>query len=250
MAATRMADRLRTASSSASPTPSPESQQPFPAGAYAVSTYLTTAVTDCTTQASTWRCFPYSLYSPSTANAALVTFNWLINATDTSPTSTSAPGQSSSPPSYTISSSDNPFAITFNNVSLTLVDAGRPSERYTFALPLDKYVVPNAPITGDNTAAACWYNATRFEANLFTRMSAGANDTASASGSAPPAPTPTNGWQAWPYAVNVTQRIAGGDNVPNCYQLTNGVLGRPVTQGLAPKSASNICECGWKNFGL
>ena len=146
-----------------------------------------------------------------------------------------------------ISSSDNPFAITFSNVSLDLVDAGRPSERYTFSLPIDKYVPPAAPITSDNTPAACWFNATRFEGSLYTRR----QTNASASESAPaPTPTATNGWQPWPGAVNVTQSIAGGENVPNCYQLVNGVMGAPVTQGLEPKPAADVCECGWRNFGL
>ena len=238
------------------PTPDPPA---FPAGAYAVQTYLTVADTNCTAQSSTWRCFPYAPYTPASASQALVTFNWLINSTAGTPTTSSSgpststflPPSASQPAAYTISSSDNPFAIAFANVSLALVDAGRPSERYTFALPLDKFVLPNSPITADNTAAGCWYNQTRFEASLYTRMMPNVTaDSPSGASSSAPTPSPTNGWQSWPFAVNVTQSIRGGRNVPNCYELMNGVLGAPVTRGLEPRPADQACACGWRNFGL
>ena len=249
---------MMKSSSGSSPNPSP-TPQPFPAGAYAVSTYLTTIDANCTTQTSTWRCFPYTTYSPGSGSAAAVTFNWIINATASSPTSSSSPAaapqpsSSSSTASFMISSSDNPFAISFSNISLQLLDLGRPSERYTFSVPMDAYVVPSSPITSDNTAAACWYNGTRFEGSLYTRATANANASSmSTMSSAAPMPTstPSNGWSSWPGAVNVTQSIPGGNNVPNCYQLTDGVLGAPVTQGLGPKPASEVCACQWRNYML
>ena len=230
-------------------------------------TYLSVADANCTAQASTWRCFPYTPYTPGNAAQALVTFNWLINSTAGTPTTSSAgaattttaflPPAASAPADYVISSSDNPFALAFANVSLALVDAGRASERYTFSLPLDKFVLPSSPIAANNAAAGCWYNGTRFEASLYTRRmpnvtadGAGSGGGATTPSGPAPTPSPTNGWQPWPFAVNVTQSARGGPDVPNCYELTDGVLGAPVTKDLDPEPPEQTCACGWRNFGL
>ncbi|MCJ1409114.1 hypothetical protein MMC19_003192 [Ptychographa xylographoides] len=216
--------------------PQPGPNAPFPAGSYSLNTFLDSTSTSCTSNAATWRCYPYSIYNDSAA-ASMATFNWII-AGDAN--------------GLTISSTDNPFAINFVNASLTLVDQGTVNERYMFSIPINKVVRPSTPITTDNSMASCQYNNTQFQASLYTHMASmyppNATASASASSSGPDASASSNGFTSWPYAVEVIQSIGGGVDVPSCYEVNNGNLGAPVTRGITPQPPSDFCSCTYKNY--
>ncbi len=210
---------------------------PFPVGAYALTPFLDTVSTNCTSNEATWRCYPYTTYKESPTRS-MATFNWIITAAD----------QESSSTDFVISSTDNPFALDFTNVSMRLVDAGLSSERYTFSVTTNKTVIPSAAITRDNTLATCFYNGTTFRAELYTKMSKVYQSAAS------PSTTPDLGnstgerFQLWPYAIRVEESIGGGDNVPACYRTTDGNLGERITDGLSAQPSGDKCSCLYKDF--
>lgn len=210
---------------------------PFPIGSYSLNTFLDTVSTNCTSNPATWRCYPYTTYS-SSPTAALATFNWIITA------STTSSGN------YTISSTDNPFAINFGNASLRLLDANAATERYHFRVPITKLVVPSVAITSDNTMATCFFNGTIFEANLYTKIPntyppASPSSTSAAASSSS---TAGGGFGSWPYAVEVTQTIGGGNGVPVCFHGVNSNLGAEITTGFTAQAAGDMCSCVYKNY--
>ncbi|SLM37960.1 hypothetical protein LPUS_07971 [Lasallia pustulata] len=210
---------------------------PFPIGSYSLNTFLDTISTNCTSNSATWRCYPYITYS-SSPTAALATFSWVITASATSRGN------------YTISSTENPFAINFVNASLRLLDANAATERYHFRVPINKTVVPSAAITSDNQMANCFFNGTIFEANLYTKLPK-TYPPASSSGTsaaASPSSTPGGAFGSWPYAVEVTQTIGGGNGVPDCFEVVNGNPGAQITAGLAAQAAGEMCSCAYKNY--
>ena len=218
---------------------------PFPVGSYTLTTFLDTVSTNCTSNAATWRCYPYSTYSQS-QTGAMATFNWVITATDP---------KSSSPGNYSISSTNNPFALNFSNVPMQLLDLGLSSERYTFFVPMDKNVIPSTAITNDNSLATCYFNNATFRANLFTKMSktyplssSASSTTATPSPSAGDGTSASQGFQPWPYAVRVEEFIGGGNDVPSCYKVVNGNIGDRINNGISPKGAENVCSCLYKNY--
>ena len=214
-----------SASSSATPSSSPA---PYPAGSYALPVHLTTVSSNCTANPATWRCYPFTTFA-SSANLSLVTFYWIITV-------------SGSPRRYDISSADNPFVVTFANVSLTLLEPGTDDERYHFSLPYDQASDPNVQITADDSQARCFYNRTTFEADMYTRKMAE---------DPPKVPSKAvSDWQNWPHAVEVMQSIGGGQDVPNCYELANGNIGARITTGLNPQPVEEQCQCIWKNYDL
>ena len=220
---------------------------PFPAGSYALTTFLDTISTNCTSNAATWRCYPYATYSQS-QTGAMATFNWVIAQTDP---------KAPSPSNYSISSTDNPFALNFSNAPLQLLDLGLTTERYTFSVTMNKTVLPSTAIANDNSMATCYYNNATFRANLFTKMPKTYPLPVSASGSAatpsPPAGDGTSvnqDYQPWPYAVRMEEYIGGGNGVPSCYKTINGNIGDRITDGISPKGPENVCSCLYKNFEL
>jgi len=52
----------------------------------------------------------------------------------------------------------------------------------------------------------------------------------------------------WDYAVDATQSIGGGEDVPACYEYDNGIVGARVTDGYEPKPAQDFCACAYKNY--
>lgn len=218
---------------------------PFPAGSYALTTFLDTVSTNCTSNAATWRCYPYTTYSQS-QSGAMATFNWIITATDS---------KSSSVSNYSISSTDNPFAINFSNIPMQLLDVGLNSERYTFSVIMNKTVIPSTAIANDNSVATCFYNNTTFRANLFTKMSktyplppSTSDTTALPSPSVGDRNGASQGFQPWPYAIRVEEYIGGGNGVPSCYKTVNGNIGDRITDGISRKAPENVCSCLYKNF--
>ncbi|KAI9885867.1 MAG: COP9 signalosome (CSN) subunit [Watsoniomyces obsoletus] len=219
-------------------TPSPQStsdpKAPFPQGSYSFETFLQSVDTSCITNARAWTCFPFRTYRES-SEISTITFNWIIETS------------SSSPSNYSITSSENPFAVSFQSVPLRLLDEGSPTERYVFQLETDKIVIPDGSIGNDPFRASCYYNGTTFDAALYTRRS---KTDASASAAPSPPPSPQAGGAAfrpWPYAVQVVQSISGRPNVPTCYKLVNGRQGEPLDVRIG---ASGMCSCRYQDLSL
>ncbi|EAA34694.3 hypothetical protein GE21DRAFT_1462 [Neurospora crassa] len=117
----------------------------FPAGSYTFTAALTNLSASCAPKRNPalWRCYPYSLYSPSAnESTSAASFRWIIR-----PTTTFA---------YVISSSDDPFSPTgiFRDVSLTMIDANQPSERFTFGFTMTKAVVPDLSTTSGSSSSS------------------------------------------------------------------------------------------------
>lgn len=173
----------------------------------------------------------------------MATFNWLILAASSGPS-----------PNFTISSTDNPFAINFSNATLKLLDAGSNDERYTFTTTVQKAVFPSFSVK-------CYYNDTHFTANMYTKKPksypqnfANTSNKASATGAAATsgggaAGAPAGGAFAnWNFAVDATQSIGGGVDVPVCYNMNNGQVGSRVTSGYTVQPAQDFCSCAYKNY--
>ncbi|CAF9943837.1 MAG: hypothetical protein ALECFALPRED_001470 [Alectoria fallacina] len=215
---------------------------PFPIGSYTFTTFLDTTSTNCTSNSASWKCEPSVTYATSPTNAE-ATFNWIISAAD---------ADSNSGSNLTISSTNNPFSIDFSNATLTLADAGTDNERYTFSTTVQKDVFPSFGVK-------CDYNDTLFSADLYTSKpksypsnstSASATSSAAAaaaSGGAAGAPA-GGAFANWNFAVDATQSIGGGVDVPACYTLNNGEPGDRVTSGYNVMPAADFCTCAYKNY--
>lgn len=229
--------RTCSSSSAASPstTSSPPTAGPFPAGSWTFTTFLDTTSTNCTSNPSSWKCEPSVTYASSPTNSQ-ATFNWIINSTG--------------PSTFIISSTDNPFAIDFSNASLNLVDANTPTERYTFTTTIQKVVFPSFSVK-------CFYNTTQFSADIYTKRAKSYPSNSSSATTSSPAAAATSGAEGapaggnfaeWNFAVDATQSIGGGEDVPACYNTNNGVLGSRVTDGYKVMPAVDFCSCAYKNY--
>lgn len=145
------------------------------------------------------------------------------------------------PPTYSISSTDNPFSIVFSTMPLTLKDPGLSSEYYSFVLTsMNKPVVPSSAITTQNIATTCYFNQTSLEARLYTKMP---NTYPPASDSSGTPRNDTASFAPWPFAAYVDQTDAGGPNVPQCYDNKgNGV-------GYFGDETGGECSCLYQNYG-
>ena len=207
-------------------------------GSWTFTTFLSTVSTNCTSNPHSWTCEPAQTYAQSPSGAE-ATFNWII--TDATPTSKN----------FSISSSNNPFSVTFENTTLTLVDAGTATERYTFkagSVPKISYPSPNIK---------CYYNQTTFSGDLYTKKPKAYPSGAAASSSTSAAPsaaaTNTNSDQDaqyadWGFAVDAAQSMGGGVDVPDCYNWNNGVDGSRVMAGYEIQPMSSFCSCAYANY--
>ncbi|KAI7514609.1 hypothetical protein KC347_g427 [Hortaea werneckii] len=223
----------------------------FPLGEYSLITALRAVNTSCTPNPATWRCYPYSVYDPSdssTAESSTATFNWILSNTSsvypTNDTTVTTPA-AGIPANLTISSTNNPFSVTFTNESLTYINeqGNNTSARFTFSFQMHKSVIPSASITSNNAATQCYFNSTTFVGKLYL----------TAQGSSPASnPEGSDGGEAysrWPYAVEIQQSSPGGQDVPTCYETLNGQLGDEVlTLGDAQPDTSQ-CLCSYRNYG-
>ena len=171
----------------------------------------------------------------------LSTFDWIIRnesatyATSTTPNTPTA----GVPANLTISSTNNPFALTFADQQLTYyADTNATSPRLTFAFALPKTVVPTSALTSDNAATQCFFNSTTLSGTIYL---AGSLD--SSANSAP------SSYQKWPYAVEIIQSSPGGEGTPDCYETIDGKLGAKVVQGLEPEAEGEECRCEYRNHG-
>lgn len=225
--------------------PDDKPPQKFPLGEYSMITALKDIEYGCTSNQATWRCWPYTLYSPSTNTSSLASFNWIISNTSTLYATASSPSTPSGgiPANLTVSSTADPFGITFTNKPLTYISptTNTSSARLTFSFSMNKMVVPAAAITTDNTNAKCFFNETTFTGTLY--LSSPRNypegemhDSA------------LGGYEQWPCAVDITQTASGGTDVPNCYETNDGKIGAPITYGLTPMPSTEECVCDYRNF--
>ena len=52
----------------------------------------------------------------------------------------------------------------------------------------------------------------------------------------------------WNFAVDATQSIGGGEDVPACFNMDNGIVGSRVTSGYTVEPAADFCSCAYKNY--
>ncbi|KAI7485994.1 hypothetical protein KC357_g2804 [Hortaea werneckii] len=223
----------------------------FPLGEYSLITTLRAINTSCTPNPATWRCYPYSVHDPSnpkTADPSTATFNWILSNTSsiypTGDTTVTTPA-AGIPANLTISSTNNPFSVTFTNESLTYVNeqGNSTSARLTFSFQMHKSVIPSASITSNNAATQCYFNSTTFVGTLYlnARSSYPASNGEGNDGG--------GAYTRWPYAVEIQQSSAAGQDVPTCYETFNGQLGNEVlTLGDAQPDTSR-CLCTYRNYG-
>jgi hypothetical protein len=96
---------------------------------------------------------------------------------------------------YKISSTPNPFAISFKNADLELLDEGKDTERYKFQLQQMKTVSPSTSLTDDGATVECDYSNTNLQASLFTkREKAYPDDTTMGSD--------TPSYTTWPFGMS------------------------------------------------
>lgn len=226
--------------------------QQLPLGQYSFVTSLRSQQTNCTSNPATWRCYPYSVLdpsNPSTNATSQSTFNWIIRNTSAIYATKDTPSTPSGgiPANLTLSSTNNPFALTFTNQSLTYhssSDDGSASSPpvLTFAFTLPKTVVPTSAVASDNAATQCFFNSTILSGRIYLAASSSEGlSTDSAANSDSP--------QRWPYGVEVLQSSMGGEGTPDCYETVNGGLGERVSEGLEPITAvGEECRCEYSNF--
>lgn len=240
-------------SSGSSSTSSPTSNEPpraFPLGQYSFVTALQNTSTACVSNPATWQCYPFTTYDPSnssTASTSMATFNWVINNTASTYANPSTTTSSTSTTNLTISTTTDPFSLlSFPAEPLTYTtDASNStSASYTFTLTNQiKKVLPSGSLTSNSAqAAVCFFNSTTFVANIYLRA---ARDFPAASEANS---TSIGGYEQWPYAVQLVQTASGGENVPNCYELVDGVPGERITEGIAAQGTGQECSCEWRNY--
>ncbi|CAK3756299.1 Hypothetical predicted protein [Lecanosticta acicola] len=221
--------------------------QPFPLGEFSLLTALTNVTTTCTTNPTTWSCYPSVIYDPSDSDSAapiMSTFNWVLRNTSSSyATIRTAPTSDQGvPANLSVSSTDNPFGITFNDRNLTYISpsSNASAARYVFSFTMKKAVFPTTSLTSNGITTQCFFNQTIFTGTMYLSQPR----------TYPPSGASTSGasYAQWPYAVDISQSSAGGDSTPACYEYVNGVIGNRVTTALAPTSNSSQCLCDYRNF--
>lgn len=214
--------------------------QQFPLGQYSFTTTLRAQETNCTSNPATWRCYPYTVFNPSdqsTSTSSQSTFDWILRntsaiyATNTSTVPTSPDGI---PANLTLSSTNNPFALTFPAQPLTYqADANSTSSRLTFSFTLPKVVVPTSAITSNNAATQCFFNSTILSGSIYLSTP---RDNSATAGS----------YEQWPYAVEIYQSSPSGQGTPDCYETVNGGLGERVNLDASVEGSE--CSCEYKNY--
>jgi hypothetical protein len=206
----------------------------FPAGKWAVSTFLDTVQTNCTSDSATWSCFPYVTYYENQSRSRAI-FNWIISQD---------PASSDEDPSYFIHSSSNPFSISFPQTRLKVYDKGSDDERYTFQFTTQKRVYPKVPLTHDNAATVCLYS-TNFQATLYAKQDNHVTMVNHARRS-------RRDFTPWPYMASIEQTATSGDAalgdaMPQCYRSENG---KPTGDELdiRPAAAGGVCSCYYRDW--
>ena len=199
-------------------------------GTWTFTTALRSISTACTSNGATFGCYPFQTWSPATADVSAAAFHWTIAAVSGS--------------GYSVSSSANPFAPVFTNLPLTVVDAGRDTERLTFSYSLALPIVPSINIVeGQQSAATCTFDSTVLGATLWMRRRASypVNVTAV------PAPgAASDRFPPWPYRVDISETQLPGKGVPQCVSPQGTSLG----DFSLPQGSAGPCGCWYTNYGL
>ncbi|KOS23442.1 hypothetical protein ESCO_006681 [Escovopsis weberi] len=132
-------------------------------GSFSFDTTLQQISTGCTSNPTTWRCFPYS-------SGVVTEFQWAIKQDEDD--------------DYSISSlsTASPASHAFSNVPLTLLDSSLTTERFVFSFQMNKTVVPSAALASSSFssssspspskpshASSCTYTNATFQGTLWTR---------------------------------------------------------------------------------
>lgn len=219
--------------------------QQLPLGQYSFITTLRAQQTNCTSNPATWRCYPYTVFDPSdpgTSANSQTTFDWIIrNQSDIYATDTTASTpRSGVPANLTISSTNNPFALSFPAQQLTyFADSNSTSPKLTFSFALPKVVVPTSALTANNAATQCYFNSTILSGTIYLDALPEASSNSTGTGST----------QTWPYAIEIMQSSPGGGGIPECYEMVDGKPGERIVEGLEPKSDGDECRCEYRNYG-
>ncbi|KAK5171111.1 uncharacterized protein LTR77_004255 [Saxophila tyrrhenica] len=186
--------------------------------------------------------FPLGEYNGSTDDTSVASFNWIISNTSSiyATNDTTTTPSDGVPANLTVSSSNDPFGITFTDKALTYVSPSSnvTSAHYTFSFTSTRRIIPSPAITADSTNAECFFNQTIFTANIYL----------STERKFPSSSTSIGGYEPWPYAVEITQTAAGGNDVPDCYSTVDGQEGEPVTADLVPQPEESECSCEYRNY--
>ncbi|RCI11984.1 hypothetical protein L249_4583 [Ophiocordyceps polyrhachis-furcata BCC 54312] len=183
----------------------------FPAGSYAVRASVKTTEAGCTSQPSTWRC-------DSSGNGASVTAHWDI--------------RSRGHGVFTISSpNDSELNPAFSDVSLSVVDANRLTERLVFTIPMNKTVIPSGGASPTSRAAQCLYQNVEMEATLYTRQRGGRTMSA---------PSQLGQGVDWPGDVEINQHMPSTIGQPTCRD-SGGVQIADV------QASQGNCACVYSN---
>ena len=212
----------------------PESGKAFPEGTYRFETVLESISTDCTTQNSTYRCYPYSTYSEA-PDASMAVFDWTIEANDHESNA------------YQISSTKNPFSIVFQNATMNLMEAGTMEERFEFNAALNMTVIPDRPSDprNGNRASICYYSGAIFSARIYTKK-----EKAWPKGSSSETiveDNKTRNPRRWPYAATMKQAVKVKNDVPDCKDAVGNSM-----EGFGRNEATGggECSCGYTNFNI
>lgn len=204
---------------------------PFPLGPWSIQTYLTTTPTACTSNPATWRCYPYTTYSPSPSTSPSSSFSTLLWHI-TSPTSSTL--------NLLISATNPTFSYPFTDQPLTLLDANNASlSAFAFTFTYRKQVSPSSDITGDNAATRCYYDDTLVSVRLYADAQGGGDVLGAPVGM----DMDGGATRSWPYAVEYEETASRG---PECFRVVDGVEGDRVDV----ESGDGECGCGYRNFGL
>jgi len=209
---------------------STETPGPFPLDLWSIPTYLATTNTSCTSNPSTWRCYPYTTYSPSTPSSSFSMLLWRITS------------RTNSTLDLQISNTDTVFSYPFTNQPLQLANINDETlSAFAFNFTYRKQVVPTVDITGDNVATRCYYNNTLLSVRLY-----GAVPGASGPGAVVDSPVGSgNTTREWPYAIDYEEVIGAG---PECFRYFDGVQGERVD--VPPGGEVGDCSCEYRNYGL
>ncbi|QIW98279.1 hypothetical protein AMS68_003797 [Peltaster fructicola] len=234
-------DSSSTARNSSTGSSSPS----FPLGERSFVTALRVQQKDCTSKAATWRCSPEVLFSTNNTTS-LMAFNWIISNTSAQyATQSSGSTSTTGMPANLSISTTNPFdSVTFSDRDLTYIadSSNSSSARYVFNFTTSLAIAPNPPITSNGQASKCFFNSTVVSGSIYLNSARTYPDVTLQNS------TSVGGFEQWPYAVEFSQVSPGGDNIPDCYETVNGVVGSRIVNGFTVEPVSNQCICDYRNF--
>ncbi|KAG6013154.1 hypothetical protein E4U43_007470 [Claviceps pusilla] len=178
----------------------------FPSGSFLFKTSLQKIEAGCTSRNTTWTCGPMQ---PGDASV----FYWDIMQLNRY--------------TYTITSTGNPFAPDFRNVSMKIRDYNKPTERLEFSLSMNKTVIPSDAGSPTNRAAKCTYVDTTFQATLYTRKRGSTIFDR---------PRRHANYSTWPGDVHIIQSLPSTVGQPMCRDASNNLIA-DVAAGIG------TCQC-------